>query len=135
MSVAILTKDAKPPTAEQIVFVQKYIDSMRPIGADPVVAAAESIPVTIQCSVVKAAGHMEGTIKTKIKRDIENYFTQIAFQSGTVSLNYYKVSNIIGGVDGVKEVGSLMVNGHQASITAGYDKYFALQELTVNVTE
>jgi hypothetical protein len=52
-----------------------------------------------------------------------------------VSLNYYKISNIISGVDGVKEVGILKVNGAQDSITAEYNKYFALQELTVNVTE
>ena len=38
-------------------------------------------------------------------------------------------------VDGVKEVGILKVNGAQDSITAEYNKYFALQELTVNVTE
>lgn len=128
-------KNAKPPTEEQIAFVQEYINSMRPVGADPVVDAAESIPIVILCSVVKMSGYTEETVKTQIRSKIEEYFTQIAFQSGTVSLNYYKISNIISGVDGVKEVGILKVNGAQDSITAEYNKYFALQELTVNVTE
>ena len=135
VSIAILTVDAKPPTEEQIAFVQEYINSMRPVGADPVVDAAESIPIVILCSVVKMSGYTEETVKTQIRSKIEEYFTQIAFQSGTVSLNYYKISNIISGVDGVKEVGILKVNGAQDSITAEYNKYFALQELTVNVTE
>ena len=123
------------PREEQIAFVQEYINSMRPVGADPVVDAAESIPIVILCSVVKMSGYTEETVKTQIRSKIEEYFTQIAFQSGTVSLSYYKISNIISGVDGVKEVGILKVNGAQDSITAEYNKYFALQELTVNVTE
>ena len=135
VSVAILTKEAKPPTAEQVRIVQEYINSMRPVGAKPIVSAAESIPIVILCSVVKMAGYTEETVKTQVRSKIEEYFTQIAFQSGTMSLNYYKISSIIGGVDGVKEVESLKVNGVQDSITAEYNKYFALEELIINVTE
>lgn len=135
VSIAVLTVDAKPPTEEQIRFVQEYIDSMRPVGAEPIVTAAESIPVTIFSIVEKVSGYTEETVRTKIRSEIENYFIQIAFQSGTMSLNYYKISSIISGVDGVKEVKSLKVNGVQDSITAEYNKYFALQELMINVTE
>lgn len=135
VSVAILTVDAKPPTEEQIRIIQEYINSMRPVGANPLVSAAESIQVLIVCSIVKMSGYTEETVKAQIRSAVENYFTQIAFQSGTASLNYYKISNIISGVDGVKEVGNLKVNGAQDSIIAEYNKYFALQELIVNVTE
>lgn len=135
VSIAILTADAKPPTEQQIRIVQEYINSMRPVGADPVVSSAESIPVTILCTVAKAAGYTDETVKIQIKNDVEKYFTQIAFQSGTVALNYYKISNIISGVDGVKEVESLKVNGSQDSIIAEYNKYFMLEELIINVTE
>lgn len=133
VSIAILTVDATPPTEEQIRYVQEYINSMRPVGADPIVSAVESIPVNIVCSIATISGYMDETIKTQIRNAIEGYFTQIAFQSGELSLNYYKISSIISGVDGVKEVGSLTVNGAQDSITAEYNKYFALQELTINV--
>lgn len=135
VSIAILTTDAKQPTKEQIAFVQEYINSMRPVGAEPVVAAAQSIPIAILCSIVKISGYTEETVKIQIRSKIEEYFTQIAFQSDTGFLNYYKISNIISGVDGVKEIGILKVNGTQESITAEYNKYFALEELTVNVTE
>lgn len=135
VSIAILTVDAIPPTEEQIRIVQEYINSMRPVGADPLVSAAESIPITIVCNVVKVAGYTDETVRIQIRRDIENYFTQIAFQSGTVSLNYYKISNIISEVSGVKEVERLLVNGMQDSIDAEYNKFFALEELIINVTE
>ena len=134
--IAILTVEAKLPTEEQIKIVQEYIDGKRPVGADPIVSAAESIPVTILCSVVKMSGYTEETIKTQIRGVVENHFAQIAFSNDKkTTLNYYTLSNIISGVDGVKEVGNLKVNGAQDSIIAEYNKYFALQELIVNVTE
>ena len=134
--IAIITVEAKPPTEEQIGFVQEYIESKRPVGAVPVVLAAEGIPVRIVCSIVKASGYTEETARSLIKLGIENYFTEIAFQSGkNITLNYYRISNIISGVDGVRDIGSLKVNDSQDSITAEYDEYFALQELVINVVE
>lgn len=135
VSIAVLTTEAKPPTEEQIRFVQEYINGKRPVGADPVVSAAEGISVSILCSVTKISGYTAETVRAQIRNDIEKYFSQIAFQSGTVSLNYYKISNIIGGTAGVKELENLKVNGTQDSIRAEYNKYFTLEELIINVTE
>ncbi|MCD7812144.1 MAG: baseplate J/gp47 family protein [Ruminococcus sp.] len=135
VSIAILTTDATPPTEEQIQIVQEYINSMRPVGADPVVSAAEGISVSIVCSLIKVSGYTDETVKAQVKSSIEDYFTETAFQSGVSSLNYYRISNIISGVDGVEEVESLKINGEQDSIVADYNKYFALEELIINVTE
>lgn len=135
VSVAILTVDAKPPTAEQIKIVQEYINGMRPVGADPVVSAAEGISVIVLCNVRKTAGYTDETVKQQITVSIQDYFTAIAFQSGTASLNYYKISSIINALDGVKELELLKVNGGQDSISAQYNKYFSLEGLVINVTE
>lgn len=135
VSVAILTVDAVPPDDEQIKIVQEYINSVRPVGADPVVSAAESIQITISCSVRKKAGYTEETVRNQIREKVSSYFTEIAFQSGIVSLNFFTVSNIICGSDGVAELDSLTVNGGQNSITAEYNKYFSLEELIIDVTE
>lgn len=135
VSIAILTTDANPPNDEQIRMVQEYINSMRPVGADPVVSAAEKVSVYISCSVKKDAGYTGETIIQQIKSRMKAYFTEIAFQSGVASLNYYKISNIICEVDGVKEVDCLMVNGGQDSVTAEYNKYFSLEEMVINVIE
>lgn len=133
VSVAVLTVDAKPPTEEQIRIVQEYINSMRPVGADPVVSAAEGIPVVILCTIKTGAGYTDETVRTKIRSRLKAYFTEIAFQDGLASLNYYKISQIICEVDGVKEMDILQINGRQESITAEYDKYFVLEELIINV--
>ncbi len=135
VSIAILTVDAKPPTEEQIRYVQEYINNMRPVGANPVVSAAEGIQVLISCSVKKYPAYTEETVRQQIRTGIKAYFTEIAFQSGAVTLNYYKISSIICEASGVKEIDCLTVNGGQDSIMAEYNKYFALEELIINVIE
>lgn len=132
VSIAILTMEAKPPTPEQIQCVQEYINTMRPIGANPIVLAATSIPITITVSVRGSVGYSEDAIKKQIKKAIEGYFTQIAFESGTPSLNYYTLCNIAN-TEGVKELEDMEVNGEKNSITADYNKYFSLEELMINV--
>lgn len=135
VAVVILTIDAKTPTKEQIQQVQSYIDSVRPVGAIPVVSAAESVPVVISCDIKKVSAYTTETVQSQIKKAVEDYFKQIAFQSGVASLNYYKIISIISSVDGVKEVENLTVNGEQNSITIEYNKYFALEGMIINVIE
>lgn len=135
VSIAILTTDATAPTDEQIRIVQEYIDSVRPIGANPVVSAAEEMPIRIACNVKKNAGYTDETVTEQIKTKMKAHFTEIAFQSGVITLNYYTVSNIICEADGVREVEHLTINGMKDSITAEYNKYFALEEVTVYAAE
>ena len=80
-------------------------------GANPVVSAAESIDVTIVCEIHKTAGYTEETVKSQIQADVQAHFLEIAFQSGVISLNFFKVSNIISAVNGVSEVVDLTING------------------------
>lgn len=133
--ISILTVDAIPPAEDQIRIVQEYINSMRPIGAEPIVTAAEGIPVAIACSVRKQAGYTDETVIQQIRSNVGVYFTETAFENGMISLNYYKISNIISGTEGIKELDHLTVNGVQDSITAEYNKYFVLEELVIDVTE
>lgn len=133
--IYIVTVGATAPTEEEIAMVQAYIDSHRPVGANPIVSAAESIAIRIEVSVRKDSGSTEELLKERIRKAIQQYFLSIAFQSGIISLNYYKIGNIISGVDGVRELAELTVNGGKESITADYDKYFSFEELIVDVIE
>ncbi len=133
--IAIMTTDAQVPTEEKIRMVQEYIDKMRPVGANPIVTAVESIPIKISCSIKTEAGYTEETLTTKINEAVREYFLRVNFQGGMVSLNYYRIGNIIGGVEGVKELTELTVNDDKDSISADFDKYFSLEELNVYVTE
>ena len=133
--IAIVSTTAQAPTEEEIQIVQEYINTKRPVGANPVVSAAESIEVTIVCEIHKTAGYTEETVKSQIQADVQAHFLEIAFQSGVISLNFFKVSNIISAVNGVSEVVDLTINGKKDSITADYNKFFSLKGVIISVTE
>ena len=133
--IAIVSTTAQAPTEEEIQIVQEYINTKRPVGANPVVSAAESIDVTIVCEIHKTAGYTEETVKSQIRADVQAHFLEIAFQSGVISLNFFKVSNIISAVSGVSEVVDLTINGKKDSITADYNKFFSLKGVIISVTE
>lgn len=134
VSIAILTKEAKPPSEEQIAIVQEYISDHRPVGANPIVSAAEEIETVVACKVKILPGYTEETVLENIRKALQSYFTEIAFQAGIISLNYYTISNIISDKsDGVSLLEDLTVNGRQESITAEYNRYFSLKEVQVNV--
>lgn len=135
VSIAILTLDATAPTEEQIKIVQEYIDSMRPVGANPVVAAAQSIPVHISCTAKLESGYTKETAESQVKTLLQQYFLTIAFQSNNVELNYYKICNIISEADGIRELRDVTVNDGRESLTADYNKYFAFEELIINVVK
>lgn len=87
------------------------------------------------CEIHKTAGYTEETVKSQIQTDVQAHFLEIAFQSGVISLNFFKVSNIISAVSGVSEVVDLTINGKKDSITADYNKFFSLKGVIISVTE
>ncbi len=133
--IAIVSTSAQAPTEEEIAIVQEYINTKRPVGANPVVSAAEGIEINIACEVRKASGYTEETIKSRIRADIQDHFLEIAFLSGTITLNFYKISNIISDVEGVAGLMDMTINGQKDSIAADYNRFFSLKGVTVSVTE
>ncbi len=134
VSVAILTVDAKPPTEEQIRLVQAYIDTKRPVGAEPSVVAAEGVKVSIRADIRILDAASEEIVKQTVEKRLQSYFSQIAFQSGKAVLNYYTITNLILASDGVKELELLQVNGAQESLETEYNRYFILEGAEIHVT-
>lgn len=135
VSIAVIARDVRSPTEEEIGIVQRYIDSMRPVGADPVVSAAESVPVLVEVTARRKAGYSAEAVESNLEKVLRAYMSEIAFRPGNAELNYYTVSMLLGGAEGVSEIRSLTVNGAKESVTVDYNKYFALEELRVDVTE
>ena len=51
------------------------------------------------------------------------------------SISYYRIGDLIFGVDGVADIISYTLNGQLASLTSGYEEYFTLEEVeTVSYT-
>ena len=112
---------------EEIRIVQEYINTKRPVGANPVVSAAESIEVTIVCEIHKTAGYTEETVKKPDSDRCSGTFSGNCFPERSDLLELFKVSNIISAVNGVSEVVDLTINGKKDSITADYNKFFSLK--------
>lgn len=135
VSIAIVTASMSQPTEDEIRIVQEHIDSMRPVGANPVVSAAETVPVLIAGTVKTQPGYSEDMVLKNVKSSLISYLTEIAFSSGTAELNYYTVSKMVSDTEGVKDIRSLTVNGGKESIVVEYNKYFSLEEMQINVIE
>lgn len=133
--ISIISTKATAPTDGEISIVQEYIDGKRPVGANPIVSAAESIAVNIICSVRKRTGYTDETVRTQLENAVKEYFISVAFQSGEIVLNYYTIGNVISGTAGVLELTNLTVNGKKETITADYDQYFTLEVMDINVIE
>ena len=133
--LALITPEATAPSEEDIALVEEYIATQCPVGAKPIISAAETVEVTINGVLeLEEAASME-TIRTQAKKDITTYFAEIAFtgKAETV-LNYHRIGLILGAIDGVKEIVDYTVNGAEESITADYDEFFTLKGLTLNAS-
>jgi uncharacterized phage protein gp47/JayE len=134
--VALITPEATAPSEETIHLVEEYIKTQRPVGAKPIIRAAEAVEVTIQGIVELQDGIEIGGIQTQVQKAISEYLSEVAFsgQEGTV-LNYHRIGLIIGGIQGVKEIVDYTVNDQKDSLTATYSQFFKLKGLTLNVNQ
>ena len=135
VNVAIITPEATAPAPEDIETVAAYIETQRPVGSVPVVAAAEAIEVTVNGIIELEEGAVLETVKTAIKDDISSYLAEIAFMKGDTVLNYYRIGIIIGETEGVKEVVNYTVNSGKDSLPAEFDEFFTLKDLVLNNVE
>lgn len=134
VNIAILTTEARTPSEEQIREVQTYIDSNRPVGAEPVIIAAEGVDVTIKCTIKVSEAYSKEAVESYIHKNLQTYFTTIAFATGTITLNYYTICGIVSDkTDGVLSLESLTVNEKMESIIAAYNRFFVLKEVVVDV--
>ena len=133
--LALISPEATVPTEEAVELVEGYIDTQRPVGAKPVIVAAEEVEVSVNGIIELQEGANIETIRSQAKEELTAYLAEIALESqGETSLNYYRIGMIIGAVDGVKEIISYTVNSGEESISASYNQFFALKGLTLNAS-
>lgn len=134
--VALITPDASVPSEETIRLVEEYIKTQRPVGAKPIISAAEPVDVEIAGTVELQDGVDLGTIQTQAQKAIAEYMADIAFSGKTETiLNYHRIGLIIGDIYGVKDIVDYTVNGKKESITATYNQFFTLKGLTFHANQ
>lgn len=130
--LSLITPEATAPTAEEVKLVEEYIQAQRPVGARPVIRAAEVIGITISGTIQLAEGADVEAIRLQARNDITKYLADVAFGNGDVSLNYHRIGIILGAIQGVKEIIDYTVNGREDSISAFFNQIFVLKGLTLN---
>lgn len=133
--LSLITADATAPTQEVVQLVKEYIQIQRPVGARPIIAAAEAVEVSISGVVELVEGADLAAIQSRVQQDIGAYLAEIAFNgSGDISLNYHRIGIIIGAVQGVKDIMDYTINGSEESLTASYSQFFTLKGLVLNAS-
>lgn len=132
VQVAIISPTADTPDAKTIQLVTEYFETKRPVGAKPIVTAAQGISVLINCVLELKDGYDINVIKTTSTTKIQEYFTEIAFLKKATSLNYFRIGTIINAIEGVSEIIDYTINGARDSIPADYDEFFKLEGLVLN---
>lgn len=130
--LAIISPSAAAPDEAAVKLVEEYIHTQRPVGAKPVITAAQAVGIMVNAVIEVKDGFDLDTITEKVRAKIQEYFTETAFQKTAATLNYYRIGTIISSVDGVKEIIQCTLNGQNDSIPANFDEYFTLEGLVVN---
>lgn len=134
--VALITPEATAPSEETIRLVEEYIKTQRPVGARPIISAAEAVEVTVQGVVELQDGGEIGVIQTQAQKAVSEYLADVAFSGREETvLNYHRIGLIIGGIQGVKEIVDYTINDQKESLTATYSQFFTLKGLTLNANQ
>lgn len=133
--LALISPEATAPTEDVVELVEAYIQTQRPVGAKPVISAAEEVEVTVNGIIELQEGANIETIRSQAQTELTNYLAEIALTGqADTTLNYYRVGMIIGAIDGVKEIVNYTINNGEESINADYSQFFALKGLTLNAS-
>ncbi len=133
VNLALISINADAPNEATVQLVKDYIQLQRPVGAVPVIAAAQGIPIRIHASVELKEGYDIPDVKPAAQAAIQAYFVEIAFKKKTTALNYARIGTIINGIEGIVDIDDdYTVNEARESIPADYDEYFVLEGLILN---
>ena len=135
MYLALISPSARAPTEDVVELVKTYVETQHPVGAKPVINAAEAIEVTINGVIqLQEAASIEA-IRAQAQEAVTAYLAEIALEGrGETSLNYYRIGMLIGAIEGVKEIVGYTVNSGEESLSASYNQFFSLKGLTLNAS-
>ncbi|MBU5441201.1 baseplate J/gp47 family protein [Paenibacillus sp. MSJ-34] len=111
-TVRVVLLDAAKRAASQDIVdqVAGHIDSVRPIGADVTVQAAEEVPINISVKLVLASNTTIGEVKELIESGTREYLKQLAFVDPLV--RYTRIAAILLDIPPIIDFADLTVNGN-----------------------
>ena len=146
VKVIILSDKYSAPDEVVLDNVEAHIEAQRQIGADVTVVAATPKAVTVVVTVTVASGHNITDIRQNVQAALQSYIDSVNredFDTAPVrgdenrksSISYYRIGDLIFGVDGVADIISYTLNGQLASLTSDYEEYFTLEEVEISADQ
>lgn len=130
MRVVVVGTDRKTVDSEMIEKVKKHIMEEAPIEYKKLtVESAKEKLLNINVKIIFNDGYTEKDIKSKLKKQIEDYLFNISFRENEVSVA--KIGSIILGLDEVKDYKELKINNVTTNITLADDEIPILQQIEV----
>lgn len=126
VKVVILSSEGGTPDDMIIKNVADYIETQRPIGAQVTVSKAAAKAVSITGTIQLKQGYKLTDVQNECYRIIREYLTGIAYEEDSKILSYYKISDLLYNVAGVKDVVDYTINGKKESIKAEAEEFFQL---------
>ena len=141
--VIVLSDQYATPDDVILGNVKAHIEEERQIGADVTVVAASSKAVAVEVTVVVASGYSLTDIRQNIQTALQRYVDSVNREDFSTppalndegrqsSISYYRIGDLIFGVEGVADIVSYTLNGGLTSLSSGYEEYFSLGEVAVS---
>ena len=123
--------------------VKAHIEEERQIGAAVTVVAASPKAVAVEVTVVVASGYSLTDIRQNIQTALQRYVDSVNREDFSTpptlkdegrksSISYYRIGDLIFGVEGVADIISYTLNGGLTSLASDYEEYFSLGEVAVS---
>ncbi len=141
--VIILSDQYAAPDNVILGNVKAHIEEERQIGADVTVAAAAPKAAEVQVTVVVSSGYSLTDIRQNIQAALKRYVDSVNREDFSTpptlrdekrqsTISYYRIGDLIFGVEGVADIISYTLNGGLTSLTSDYEEYFSLGEVSVS---
>ncbi len=131
VKVIVQSSDYDVPSDEVIENVASFIEDNRPIGASITVTKAIPVSLNVDASITIESGNSLEDIKSEFVELLQTYLSSISFDEKTV-LSYYKIGDIIFGIEGVIDILEYTINGGKSSLKTEFEEFFKLNEVTLN---
>ncbi len=140
--VIVLSDQFDVPDEVILGNVRNHIEEERPIGASVTVRAPDPAVVHVELTVKLAAEYDLANIRAAILKALRGYVDNVNQEDFNTPpsrnderrescISYYRIGDLVFGIDGVADIISYTLNGGFTSLSSDYEEFFVLQEVTV----
>lgn len=140
--VIVLSDQFDTPDDVILDNVRDHIEEERPIGASVTVCAPTPVPVYVEITIKLAPGYDLANIRAAILESLRRYIIEVNRKDFNMPpsrndetrescISYYRIGDLVFGVDGVVDIIAYTLNGGLSSISSGYEEFFVLREVKV----